>query len=94
MHCFPGSRHSQGSLWVVGEAKIGEVLVKGRINMAVVLALRTGRNTSAQDEGANRAVETASLGAVKQVCSFRPGCALTTLCHNHMYSNCRGLKEG
>lgn len=35
--------------------------------MAVGLALRTGKNTSAQGEEANQAVEVASLGVVKQV---------------------------
>ena len=53
--------------WVVGEGKVGEVAKKGRTNTGVGLALRTGRNTSAQDEEASQAVEVASLEVVKQV---------------------------
>lgn len=78
----------------MGEAKVGEVVGKGRINMAVGLALRTGRNTSAQGEGADLAVEAASLGAVKQVGYSLIHRRTSKLVHNHMHSYCRGLKEG
>lgn len=79
----------------MGEAKVGEVVGKGRINMVVALALRTGRNTSAQAEGTNQAVEAGSLGVVKQVVySFISGSASTKLFHHHSYSCCRGFKEG
>lgn len=68
MHYLPRLRSSQSiHEWVVGEAKVGEEAKKGKISMAVGLALRTGKNTSVQDEGANQAVEVVSLGVAKQV---------------------------